>query len=53
MVYVWDLIVKQKWQSRVSCRGGSCACPYVNRVYKKKDLLFRWMYSTIHIILTS
>ena len=27
MVYVWDLIVKQKWQSTVSSRGRSCACP--------------------------
>lgn len=44
MVYVGGLIVKKKWQLAVSDQRSAVST-------QKKDLLFTWMYSTIHIIL--
>ena len=44
MVYVEGLNVKKKWQLAVSSQQSAVS-------NEKKDLLFRWMCSTIHIIL--
>ena len=44
MVYLKDLIVKEKWQSVISSQRSVVGD-------QKKDLLFRWMCSTIHPIL--
>ena len=57
MVYTKGLNVKKKWQSAVSnqqsevgIRRSLLQKDNVDRVYGKKELLFRRMYSTIHII---